>query len=155
MGLFEPLAGFVAATLALWISPWIQPMDDRLATLASLIIILPGLSFTVAMTELASRHLTAGVARLAGTMVSFMTLTLGVALSWRLFAGIRPNDVARPDFVQPSIVRRQLKSLNVSSSVRFQQVGFPIRRLYRSFFLELFVDVRRVCILTITRDLKN
>ena len=38
---------------------------------------------------------------------------------------IRPNDVARPDFVQPSIVRRQLKSLNVSSSVRFQQVGFP------------------------------
>ncbi|MCH2121755.1 MAG: threonine/serine exporter family protein [Planctomycetota bacterium] len=94
VGLFEPLAGFVAATLALWISPWIQPMDDRLATLASLIIILPGLSFTVAMTELASRHLTAGVARLAGTMVSFMTLTLGVALSWRLFAGIRPNDVA-------------------------------------------------------------
>ena len=68
---------------------------------------------------------------------------------------IRPNDVARPDFVQPSIVRRQLKSLNVSSSVRFQQVGFPIRRLYRSFFLELFVAVRRVCILTITRDLKN
>ena len=63
---------------------------------------------------------------------------------------IRPNDVARPDFVQPSIVRRQLKSLNVSSSVRFQQVGFPIRRLYRSFFLELFVAVRRVCILNHT-----
>ena len=56
---------------------------------------------------------------------------------------IRPNDVARPDFVQPSIVRRQLKSLNVSSSVRFQQVGFPIRRLYRSFFLELFVAVQQ------------
>jgi uncharacterized membrane protein YjjP (DUF1212 family) len=94
VGLFEPMAGFLAASLSMGVAPWLQPMDDRLATLASLIIILPGLSFTVAMTELASRHLSAGVARLAGTSVSFMTLTLGVALAWRLFSGIRPEPVS-------------------------------------------------------------
>jgi len=94
VGLFEPMAGFLAASLALWVSPWLQPMDDRLATLASLIIILPGLSFTVAMTELASRHLSSGVARLAGTMVSFMTLTLGVALAWRILPGFRLEPVS-------------------------------------------------------------
>ena len=89
--LFEPLAGFCCAMLSIFISAWIWPMDDRLATLASLIVLVPGLTFTIAMTELASRHLSSGVARMAGAGTTFLTLTVGVALAWRLGQPFRPT----------------------------------------------------------------
>jgi len=57
--------------------------------LSTLIILIPGLSMTTAMTELATRHLVSGVARLAGAAVVFLTILLGVALAWRLGTG--PN----------------------------------------------------------------
>lgn len=83
-GLLEPVAGFLSAVGALAISQFVMPLDDRLVTLAALIIMIPGLTITVALTELAVGHLSAGVARLAGGCVSLLTLTIGVALAWRL-----------------------------------------------------------------------
>jgi len=81
--LTEPLAGFLAAVLALALGKWVIDVDDRIATLGSLVILLPGLSFTVAMTEMATKHLVAGTARMAGAAVTFLGLTFGVALAWR------------------------------------------------------------------------
>ncbi|TWU35991.1 hypothetical protein Poly41_37430 [Novipirellula artificiosorum] len=81
--LLQPVAGFVAAVVSLAIARFIVPLDDRLVTLAGLIVLIPGLSLTVALTELAVGHLSAGVARLAGALVSLMTLFLGVAIAWR------------------------------------------------------------------------
>lgn len=93
--LFLPLAGFTCAMFSICVATYIYPIDDRIATLASLIILLPGLTFTVAMTELASRHLSAGVARMAGAGATFLTLVVGVALAWRLGDSIRPTpDIA-------------------------------------------------------------
>ena len=102
--LFEPLAGFLAAVLSLAIGRWVMPMDDRVATLGALIILLPGLSFTVGMTELATRHLVAGTARIAGAAATFLLLTLGVALAWRLAGSWRLSGVvleAPPDWAWP------------------------------------------------------
>lgn len=82
--LLEPLAGFMAALSAILFSHYVTPIDDRLATLGSLVILLPGLPFTVAMTELATKHLSSGTARLAGTAATFLTLVVGVILAWRL-----------------------------------------------------------------------
>jgi uncharacterized membrane protein YjjP (DUF1212 family) len=48
-------------------------------TLAALIVILPGLTLTLAMTELASRHLVSGTARLAGALTVFLVMIVGVA----------------------------------------------------------------------------
>ncbi|WP_164103903.1 threonine/serine exporter family protein [Candidatus Laterigemmans baculatus] len=83
-GVLEPLAGFSVGLLTLWISHYVLPIDDRLTTLAALILPLPGLTLTIALTELAMGHLSAGSARLAGASVTLLTLILGVAIAWRL-----------------------------------------------------------------------
>jgi uncharacterized membrane protein YjjP (DUF1212 family) len=83
-GLFEPLAAFSAALLALLATLLLPGLDDRIVTLAALIVLIPGLSMTIGMTELATRHLVSGVARLAGSATVFLTILLGVAFAWRL-----------------------------------------------------------------------
>jgi uncharacterized membrane protein YjjP (DUF1212 family) len=87
LGLFEPLAAFIAAGSALLIARHGTPIDDRVVILASLIVLIPGLTLTTAMTELATRHLVSGVSRFAGAAVVFLTILLGVALAWRLGDG--------------------------------------------------------------------
>ncbi len=88
-GLFEPIAAFAAASIALLVARYAFELDDRVVILSTLIILIPGLSMTTAMTELATRHLVSGVARFAGAAVVFLTILLGVALAWRLGTG--PN----------------------------------------------------------------
>ncbi len=83
-GLLFPIAGFLAGIGALTVARFVIPIDDRLTTLASLIILLPGFPLTMALTELAVGHLSAGVARLAGACVTLLTLFLGVAIAWRI-----------------------------------------------------------------------
>ncbi len=74
---FEPVAAAAAAAVAVLFSP-----DGRgeLATLASLIVLVPGFALTVGMSELAMRHLSAGTTRLAGALGSFLGIGFGVAL---------------------------------------------------------------------------
>jgi uncharacterized membrane protein YjjP (DUF1212 family) len=82
-GLTEPLLGFTVAISAVAIGQWI-PVNDRLITLAALILPIPGLALTIALTELALRHLSSGSARLAGAMITLFTLVVGVAIAWRI-----------------------------------------------------------------------
>ncbi len=87
VGLFEPLAAFVVAFLAVAVARLLTPMSDHIVTLSALIVLLPGLTLTVAMIELATRHLVSGVARLAGAATVFLTIIFGVALA-RSVAGL-------------------------------------------------------------------
>jgi uncharacterized membrane protein YjjP (DUF1212 family) len=89
-GLLEPLAGILAAVSSILIAKYLVPIDDRLTTLAGLIVLIPGLRLTVALTELAVGHLSAGMARLAGAMVCLATLFVGVTLVWRMAGTLRP-----------------------------------------------------------------
>src|SRR5690606_185561 len=61
------------------VSGWI-PLHVPLTTLAAIIVLLPGLSFTTALAELAMRHLAAGSARLMGAMAVFVTMAIGVGI---------------------------------------------------------------------------
>lgn len=99
--LIEVLSGFTCATLSLLIASYVYPLDDRIATLASLIVLLPGLSVTIAMTELANRHLSSGVSRLAEAAVVFLSLAVGVALAWSLWSGLRAANPAGGDVGAP------------------------------------------------------
>jgi uncharacterized membrane protein YjjP (DUF1212 family) len=81
--LFEPLAAFVAAAMAGGIAHLV-PIQPLVVTLAGLIVLLPGLTLTVAVTELATRHLVSGSARLAGALVAFFGLAFGVVAGSRL-----------------------------------------------------------------------
>lgn len=51
-----------------------------IVVLASLIVLLPGLTLTVAMNELALNHVVSGTARMTAATVTFLELAFGVAL---------------------------------------------------------------------------
>ena len=101
-GVLEPLLGFSVAIVSLLLARHWIPLDDRLVTLAALILPLPGLTLTIALTELALGHLSAGSARLAGAGVTLLTLVLGVGIAWRVSsdgmheAGVAPFIVSLP-----------------------------------------------------------
>lgn len=82
--IFEPLAAFVAALIAAFAAHYVTPLSTFVAMLAGLIILLPGYTLTVAMTELATRHLASGTARLSGALLLFLTITFGMALGTTL-----------------------------------------------------------------------
>ena len=86
--IFEPSAAALAAFLAGAMASVLGGGSVYIATLAGLIVLLPGFSLTVALTELATRHLAAGTARLAGAGVAFLTLGFGVAVGTRLSTGV-------------------------------------------------------------------
>lgn len=79
LSLFEPAGAFVAALVAHLVSAWSVPLSVYIATVAGLIILLPGYTTTVAMNELSNRHLVAGTARLMGAFVTFVGIAFGVA----------------------------------------------------------------------------
>jgi uncharacterized membrane protein YjjB (DUF3815 family) len=60
------------------------PISVSVAVMGGLIILVPGLALTVAMTELASQHLVSGTARLSQAMLIFLTIIFGVAAGGRL-----------------------------------------------------------------------
>ncbi len=105
-GLLEPLVAALGAFLALLVARFVVPLDDRLTTLASLIVLLPGLQLTVATTELAVGHYSAGVARLAGSITTLLILVMGVGLAWRLGGALRtlPAETLAPPAAWMKIV---------------------------------------------------
>jgi uncharacterized membrane protein YjjP (DUF1212 family) len=74
------VAGFAsgaAAAVGLTTAPWI-------VTLGALIVLVPGLTLTLAMREVATGHLAAGTARLTGAMATFLALGCGIAIADQL-----------------------------------------------------------------------
>lgn len=61
------------------------------ATLGGVIVLVPGLTVTVAMTELARRHLAAGTARLSGAFLVFVAIAFGVAVGGEVAEAIVGN----------------------------------------------------------------
>ncbi len=82
-GALEPLGAALAALLATLGAHFFPPASVYIVTLAGLIVLLPGFSLTVALTELATRHLASGTARLAGALAVFLTIGFGVAIGNR------------------------------------------------------------------------
>ena len=78
---FELVAAFA---VSLVVTCFAAISDLRLsvptATLGGVIALVPGLTVTVAMTELARRHLAAGTARLSGAFLVFIAIAFGVAV---------------------------------------------------------------------------
>lgn len=88
------------------------------ATLAGIIVVLPGLTLTVAMTELASRHLASGTARLSGAFVVFLALIVGVALAATLVSAIHGP--------LPSAAVRRLPAWTLYAALAFAPLVFSI-----------------------------
>jgi uncharacterized membrane protein YjjP (DUF1212 family) len=82
--LFEIFAAGLASFLAYAAVPIGGPSTVYLTTVAGLIVLVPGLTLTVALTELATVNLVSGTARLMGAGITFLKLALGVAVGGRL-----------------------------------------------------------------------
>jgi len=78
--LFEPISAIVASALVLVGAHFLQSFSPGLTIVASLIVLLPGLTLTVAMNELATRNLVSGTARLMGATLVLFQIGFGVAI---------------------------------------------------------------------------
>lgn len=81
--LYESVAALVAAFLATAAASLV-PLTFPVVTVSALIVLVPGLTLTVAMTELATRNLVSGAARLAGALLMFLTIGVGFAVGSRV-----------------------------------------------------------------------
>lgn len=79
--LFELCAATAAAAMAHAALVAGMTMSLQVAVLAGLIALVPGLTLTVAMTELATRNLASGTSRMVAAAVVFLQITFGVALA--------------------------------------------------------------------------
>lgn len=84
LGSFEPIAAFLATMLAYLLAPLIGASQVPLIVIGALIVLMPGLDLTVAITELSTRHLASGTARFAGAVVTLLKLALGVMLATQI-----------------------------------------------------------------------
>lgn len=81
---FEPVAATLAAAAATGVAVISGSLSTFVVILAGLIVLVPGYTLTVAITELATRHLVAGSARFAGAGATFFGLAFGVAVGTKV-----------------------------------------------------------------------
>lgn len=81
---FEAISALLATLIATAASVWWQPLGVKSVVLASLIVLLPGMSLTTAVRELSTQHLASGVARLAGAMMTLLKLAFGTVAATQL-----------------------------------------------------------------------
>lgn len=80
----ELVGAFAAALCAGAAARLVPGVTPSIVTISSLIAFIPGLTLTVAMTELATRNLVSGTGRLMSAVVVLLELALGVALGERV-----------------------------------------------------------------------
>jgi uncharacterized membrane protein YjjP (DUF1212 family) len=118
-------AAFASCTAGVMsaLSPKITP---SIVTLAALVVLLPGLSLTVAMTELATRNLIAGTARLMSAVIVLLELVIGVALGDRIAHAVvhvqSATPVALPEYA--NLIALAASSLGVAILVQAQLRAF-------------------------------
>jgi uncharacterized membrane protein YjjP (DUF1212 family) len=98
-GLFELMASALVSATALGAAVAGLGVSPATSTLAGLILFIPGFSLTIAMAELAARHLVSGTARLLGAVTVFFAITVGVALGRQIAsaaAGLPPPGAVEP-----------------------------------------------------------
>ena len=88
----DALLAMVATLVVVLVATFVAPLNQNTVIIASLIVLLPGLSLTNAMNELTSQHLVSGTARAAGALSTVLKLTLGtvIALYMADLAGLEP-----------------------------------------------------------------
>lgn len=79
-----PVAAAIGAALA-YSGQWlVGPYRVDVVTIAGLLYLLPGLTLTIAITELSTRHLVAGTARLTMAILVLLEMAFGVAIGSRI-----------------------------------------------------------------------
>ena len=101
----DAVSAFMAGIVAVLVSNFIQPLNLNSVIIASLVVLLPGMTLTNAVNELTSGHLVSGTARFAGAIATILKLTVGtmIALTLVQLIGLYPEVRAlrpQPDWVE-------------------------------------------------------
>jgi len=78
--LFEPTAACVAGVCASAAAVFLPPTSPYVAMCGGLIILIPGLTLTTAINELATHHLASGTSRLMAAIILFMLIGFGLVV---------------------------------------------------------------------------
>ena len=82
----EALAALLATMIATIVAVYVTPLAMRSVVIASLIVLMPGLTLTTAVRELSSQHLISGTARMMGAMATLLKLAFGTVAAAQLCA---------------------------------------------------------------------
>lgn len=96
IGGLEAVAALTATLLVHALQNAMPGLDTATVIMAALIVIVPGLSLTIAVTELSTNHLSSGAARLAGALAVIFMLALGVLLGTVITGFLGWNAPAEP-----------------------------------------------------------
>jgi len=80
----EALSALIATFLAAVTATFIAPLSLKTVIVAALIVLMPGLTLTTAVTELASKQLVSGTARFAGALMTLLSLTFGTVVAMQI-----------------------------------------------------------------------
>lgn len=94
----EAIAAMLATLLAAAIAVFVTPLSLQTVTIASLIVLMPGLMLTTAVAELSSQNWASGTARFAGAAVVLLKLTFGAIAATQLVhaMGWQPQALIEP-----------------------------------------------------------
>jgi uncharacterized membrane protein YjjP (DUF1212 family) len=79
-GALEAIAALFSTFLVFALNQFIPGLDVFVIIMSSLIVLIPGLGLTIAVTELSTDHLASGSARLSGALATLLKLSLGVLI---------------------------------------------------------------------------
>ena len=101
----DALAALLAGLVAVLVATFIHPLNLNTVIIASLVVLLPGMTLTNAVNELTSQHLVSGTARFAGAIATILKLTVGslIAVTLTQLVGLYPEVRAarpQPDWVE-------------------------------------------------------
>jgi uncharacterized membrane protein YjjP (DUF1212 family) len=80
----EAISALLATIIATLVSVYLVSLNLKSVVLASLIVLLPGLTLTTAVRELSTQHLVSGVARFAGAVATLIKLAFGTIVANQL-----------------------------------------------------------------------
>lgn len=94
----DAISALVATTVAIVVSAFVVPLAIKSVVLASLIVLVPGMSLTTAVREISSQDLVSGMARMGGAVATLLKLTFGTVAASQLCTavGITAGNYALP-----------------------------------------------------------
>ncbi len=105
-GGLEAIAALLSTFLVFALNQINPGLDVFVVIMSSLIVLIPGLALTTAVTELSTDHLASGSARLSGALVTLLKLSLGVLIGtvivgwfgWSVDIGSQAQLLSPPDW---------------------------------------------------------
>lgn len=115
----EALSGMIVAACTMILAQFL-PLTPLLVIVSALIVLLPGLTLTLAVNELATRHLVSGTARMAHAATILVAIALGVSIGIQLDRALPAGDHLPPAGVPAWVQWPALLLACVSFAVLFR-----------------------------------